>query len=365
MNFERNLSYELNMHDTNQVLYSVSRLPVLQNRVFSSAAAAINCSHGDVTLIRDERTGIIHNSTFDPKLVVYDEAYDNEQSYSTAYLEHLKEVTQLILQHLGSERLFEIGCGKGRLIEALQHSDCDVSGCDRSYVGKNPRVIRDLYPFENAPKHKHLILRHVLEHIPDPIAFLRTIAEVNHGGMIYIEVPCLEWILQKRTWFDVFYEHVNYFQLADFQRFFSKTHAAGHFFGGQYLYVIADLDDLLDEPSISESVAATSAVSIPEDFEPKFEETAKPDDVVWGAASKGVRYCLARQQRGCPVDAAVDINPAKQNHFLPGSGVRVISPEEFLHSYSTPRRIVVMNSNYFDEIYSLAGSEYEYEVIDK
>jgi len=41
-----------------------------------------------------------------------------------------------------------------------------------------------------------------------------------------------------------FYEHVNYFRMDDFRRMFGKIYESGHFFGGQYLYVVADMASL-------------------------------------------------------------------------------------------------------------------------
>jgi len=40
--------------------------------------------------------------------------------------------------------------------------------------------------------------------------------------LIYIEVPCFDWICLHRSWFDVFYQHFN-FRLADFDRVFGSA----------------------------------------------------------------------------------------------------------------------------------------------
>src|SRR3546814_9608010 len=66
---------------------------------------------------------------------------------------------------------------------------------------------------------------------------------------IYIEVPCFDWIVEHSAWFDVFYEHVNYFRLADLRAMFGTVHEAGHLFGGQYLYIVADLSTLCCTPA--------------------------------------------------------------------------------------------------------------------
>ena len=50
-----------------------------------------------------------------------------------------------------------------------------------------------------------MVLRHVLEHIPQPMDFLASIANANGGkGKIYLEFRCLDWILRKYAWFDIF-----------------------------------------------------------------------------------------------------------------------------------------------------------------
>ena len=47
---------------------------------------------------------------------------------------------------------------------------------------------------------------------------------------------------KKRTWFDVFYEHVNYFRLEDLKSFFGRILDCGKLFSNQYIYIIADLN---------------------------------------------------------------------------------------------------------------------------
>jgi len=199
----------------------------------------------------------------------------------------------------------------------------------------------------------------VLEHISDPVRFLRMMADANGGGRIYIEVPCLDSILVHRAWFDIFYEHVNYFRLTDLERMFGEVHASGRIFGGQYLYVVAELA----------TVRAPQAPILPLAFPSDFLGTlAGPrlssNDVIWGAASKGVIYALLRERLGCPAAVAVDMNPAKQGMHLPGTGLEILSPEHCLARIAPGSRICVMNSNYLDEIRDMTTDRYIYEAID-
>lgn len=345
-------------------LYAIEQVPVLQNRLFDTVQEAKNCPRGDVELRVDSATGIVTNTAFDPGRVCYDRSYNNEQSLSPAFGRHLDDVALLVRRHLGGRRLFEIGCGKGTFLERLAGQGCEVGGCDPSYEGGNPAVARALFSPDAGIRGRRLILRHVLEHVVDPVAFLRMLADANGGGSIYIEVPCLDWIIDRGAWFDIFYEHVNYFRVDDFRRIFGRVQTF-RLFGGQYLAIIADLATLRDAEAIRRLASNEGPPAFPETFGPPHAVDADPADVVWGAASKGVIYALLRERLGCPVCAAVDVHPAKQRRYLPATGVPILSPAMIVDRLPRGGRVVVTNSNYLSEIRAATGGRYHYEVIDQ
>ena len=215
-----------------KVLYEQQQFPVLQNRVYETVQNAINCPKGDIKIIEDAKTGLVYNAAFDPELMIYDENYNNEQGLSPSFKQHLKQAAEIIEGSIGKVALVEVGCGKGFFLEMLLERGIDVTGFDSTYDGNNPRVIKKY--FESgiiATPAKGLILRHVLEHIPNPHDFLYQLRDANGGGgLIYIEVPCFDWILRKRAWFDIFYEYVNYFLLSDFDRMFNRGNSEGAVF---------------------------------------------------------------------------------------------------------------------------------------
>jgi hypothetical protein len=125
----------------------------------------------------------------------------------------------------------------------------------------------------------------------------------------------------------IFYEHVNYFRLNDFFRMFGQLIVGRHSFGGQYLSIVADLA-LLRSPTFD----GGESIVFPENFGEiiKNPRRGEAPSVIWGGASKGVIYCLLRQRAGVPVERVIDINPAKQGRYLPGTGLLVCSPDEAL-----------------------------------
>jgi hypothetical protein len=348
-------------------LFSVQGLPVFQNKMFADKQSALACPTGNIRLVQDNDTGLIFNAAFDASLLHYDSDYQNEQACSGLFRQHLETVKGIIQQHFANKTLIEVGCGKGYFLEYLQQSGYPITGIDPAYQGNNPKITKACFTAGLGLSADALILRHVLEHIENPVAFLHTLAQANGGkGLIYIEVPCFNWIVEHRAWFDIFYEHVNYFRLADFQRLFGKVHESGHIFGGQYLYVVADLASL-QKPNNSKSILDSNKL-FPHDFLSDIERFAAlakgKRNAIWGGASKGVIFALYMQRAGITIDWVIDINTAKQNKFIAATGLKVSTPDEALSQLQTGDNIFVMNSNYLPEIIADSQNKFTYLQVD-
>ncbi len=354
---------------SDNILLQVDDLPVQQNRVYSTAQEALDCPKGNVLLVQDKGTGIVHNSAFSPELVIYDQNYQNEQGCSRIFQQHLYEVARIVQRHFGKKSILEVGCGKGTFLEILRSMGFKAVGVDPAYEGEEAYVVKEPFSPSLGMTGEAIILRHVLEHVPNPLSFLESIAAANDGkGLIYIEVPCLDWICAHRAWFDIFYEHVNYFRLPDFSRMFGRIIESGWCFGGQYLYVVADLSsiDLNSEGKAGD-------FSFPDDFFSsidlaidEIQHSKSKRHIIWGAASKGVIFVLHLLRRGAVVpEFAIDISPAKQGRFMPATGLPVLAPENGLPCLSYGDSIFVMNSNYLEEIRLQAGSRFIYHTVDQ
>ena len=346
-------------------LFKIGGLPVFQNKMFNDRASALSCPRGDITLVQDTNTGLIFNSTFDSSLLEYDADYQNEQAFSGVFQRHLEDVEAVMRRHLFGKSIIEVGCGKGYFLEYLHRAGYQITGIDPAYEGSNPKIVRAIFKPGLGLTAESVILRHVLEHILDPYEFLASIAQANGGkGLVYIEVPCLDWICEHRAWFDVFYEHVNYFRLDDFYRMFGKIYEMGHIFEGQYLYVVAELS------SLQKPVSNLSDVfTFPVDFLAginRFSEIAKDSRCgIWGGASKGVIFSLSLQRAGVNVECVIDINPAKQNKYMATSGLVISSPAEGMKLMQAGDTLFVMNSNYLKEIIAQSNNQFHYIKVDQ
>ena len=344
-------------------LYKVSQAPIFQNVTYSNSEEAVSCFKGDIEIVQNLETGLVYNRLFNNDLMNYDENYQNEQSISKFFLDHLEQVSEIISKNLGKKSLIEVGCGKGFFLEMLLTKGFEVCGFDKSYGGNNPNIKKTYFDKDSKVNGKGIILRHVLEHVEEPLGFLNKIKDSNGGkGLIYIEVPCFDWILKNRAWFDICYEHVNYFRLSDLRKMFGKVISEGHFFGnGQYIYIVAELESLKDK------IEATDKIEFPKDFlenVPNSESGNGSLNVIWGASTKGVIFSLLSRRKDFRIDLAVDINPVKQERYLPVTGIKVVSPEYLMKNYNSEVNIYIMNSNYYDEIIEITKNKYNYIKVD-
>ncbi len=93
--------------------------------------------------------------------------------------------------------IFDIGCGAGGVLIPFRDEGCLTYGCDMGseYLRKGRQVNLILEEGNEDSLRKYekanlIILSHVLEHFPDPLKTLRSIADLlATDGYIYIELP--------------------------------------------------------------------------------------------------------------------------------------------------------------------------------
>lgn len=335
--------------ENTQVIYQQQAVPLIQNKVYPTKAEAENAPCIDVTLAQSLDNGFVFSANFDDSIIDYDAHYQNEQSNSPYFQKHLNNVIEIMQENKTLDgKVVEIGCGKAFFMDMLLAKGYDIIGFDPTYEGDSPKVIKDFFSDKySGIEASFIILRHTLEHIPNPLQFINTVAAANnYKGKIYIEVPTFEWIMKHNAIEDIFYEHCNYFTLDTLQMLFTES-VAGHIFNGQYIYVIADLDKVkkdIEKKYITPYIA-------------KFKERLTGYDAllanagataIWGVGAKGSTFLNLLDKKAEKVKCAIDINPKKQHRYVGGTGHYIIKPEE-LKEYGIVN-IIVMNENYIDEI---------------
>ena len=69
---------------------------------------------------------------------------------------------------------------------------------------------------------------------------------------------------------------------------------------------------------------------------------------VWGAGAKGSTFVNILDKEKKAIQYVIDINPAKQNNFIGGTGHPIFDPDILLKQ--PVKNILIMNENYTEEI---------------
>lgn len=347
-------------------------IPAVPNRPLFSKEEV--CVYGDLMLRKNLALNFFENSAFDSSIVVYDQNYQNSQAYSRQFHEHMNEVACFLRNKFSSGAVVvEIGCGKGDFFSLLEEGDYfKAYGFDSTYEGTNNRIEKRYLVADDRMSADLIVLRHTLEHIHKPQCFLKMLKNVFCKGKIYIEVPSFEWIIDNEAFFDITYEHVNYFTEESLLNLFSgRCSEVGRSFGGQYQYIIADIQDVSDDFDRIYKNGQWVDINFFELFSGLKQRINIIEELlakknrcyIWGAATKGCLFlvhCGFLNKIIDRVEFAVDINPNKVGRFLPGSLVPIRGVRELFENATSQDLLIVSNPNYMSEILiELSGSPLE------
>ncbi len=355
--------------------FVLPRQPVVLNYRFPDARAASRVPRRDVSLVQCARCHLVFNATFDPAVIPYDDAYENRQCFSDAFTHHLTGLAQRLTRDLPTSggRILEVGCGKGDFLRLLcQVSGATAEGYDTSYEGaeQEPGIRfhrRYVGAADIQERFDLIVCRHVVEHVPEIGVFLESLAAMARASgdpRVVIETPRLEWIIQNRCLWDVFYEHCNYFTMGALAHLcrrvgFRVVRHTG-VFQGQYQFLELQLAKTARLPAAPPrrphdrlAPFARAARHHLNQVEAQIAAASPAGRwAIWGAGAKGV--ALVNQLQSVQPVCVIDSNAAKQGCVIPGSRVPVVAPHD--------RRVVglelilIANPNYAGEISSVLKS---------
>jgi hypothetical protein len=359
---------------------TIHATPVHQNVPADSEQEARRCPRGDVALTLCRHCGFVFNASFDPRLVDYSPGYENSQNCSgifSSYLDWLIDDLQRRYD-LRSKRVVEVGCGQGTFLERLvDRTECAGVGFDPSFDSTCPTTGPDLHFIAGRfdPRHPAAVgdivyARHVIEHLMRPRDLTSDAARssASRSGVVWLETPRLEWILERRAYWDIFYEHCSYFFMPVLASMMAAcglrvTHHAATF-GDQYQWIEGASDAARRTDADPDPLSAPRAALLLEHALRTFADgwlswrdawrtrlvraSSRGECVLWGAGAKGVTFLNHLDASRDLVGAVVDINPRKQGRFIAGMGQPIVAPTALAGRPVTT--VLVANSIYAGEI---------------
>lgn len=156
--------------------------------------------HGQVELAQCHACSLVYNRRFNESVIDHCGDFKDVQQLSARSQSYLAELAG-DLRHrfsLNQSRILEIGCGDGEFLKHLtlasaSHGvgfepsaphDCAAG---HSSIQVHPRVFN---AFDAVGQYELACLRHVLEHVPEPLPVLALVTNAlrPNGGNIYVEV---------------------------------------------------------------------------------------------------------------------------------------------------------------------------------
>lgn len=324
-----------------------------------------------------------------PERLFSDYAYFS--SYSESWLNHARQYTDAMIVRFGlnsESQVVEIASNDGYLLQYFLKKGIRVLGVEpaknvaevalRRGIPTIPRFFDKESARELAAEGRKadlLLGNNVLAHVPnlnDFVAGLKILLKPE--GIITMEFPHLMRLILGNQFDTIYHEHFSYFFFFTVNEVFAKhgltifdveelaTHG-----GSLRIYARhAESSRQKTEPRVDElkrleleagsrrlETFATFAERVKEtkrvllDFLIKAKWQGK-SVVAYGAAAKGntlLNYCGIRTDF---IDYTVDLNPYKQNHFLPGSHIPIHGVEKIEETH--PDYVLILPWNLKDEI---------------
>lgn len=312
-------------------------------------------------------------------------------SYSYSWLQHAKEYVEMIVSRFPITRnnlIIEIASNDGYLLQFFKEKDINVLGIEPASnvaqvaIEKNIETLIDFFNTQLATKltecSKHadlIICNNVLAHVPNLNDFINGLKILlNSNGIITIEVPHLLQLIKYNQFDTIYHEHFSYFSLYTLKKIFSfhglvifdvdelSTHG-----GSIRLYITHNnnqnfienkkvdllihkekefgLDNIKTYTDFSKNILKIKSELL------NFLHDAKKSGkkvVGYGAPAKGntlLNYCGIDRTL---LDFTVDLNPHKQDLFLPGTHIPILSTDYI--ATAKPDYVLILPWNLKEEI---------------
>jgi SAM-dependent methyltransferase len=312
-------------------------------------------------------------------------------SYSTSWLRHAADYTEMIVARLGLDSdsyVVELASNDGYLLQYFVARGIPCLGIEPAANVARVAIERGVpteVTFFDETQAKVMaadgrladlvVCKNVLAQIPDLNSFVAGIDLIlKPGGTVTVEFPHLMRLLDGNQFDTIYHEHFSYFSLLSAESVFAR-HGMTIFdveelwtHGGSLRVYARHVED--DARPVTDRLCALRALEEARGyreietytaFEEQVRETKRKllellsalkrsghTIVGYGAPGKGntlLNYCGIRTDF---IDFTVDRNPYKQGRFLPGTHIPIYAPER-IDEYK-PDYILILPWNFKDEI---------------
>lgn len=272
---------------------------------------------------------------------------------------HLAATRDLVMARLTvSPTVVDVGCGEGHFVRGLseaRHGEGRFIGFDPNATPETGRGVefhgRLFTPLQDMTIYKPdaVTMRHVLEHLTDPAAFLEQLAwgaaGLDKPCWLFAEVPCIDRVFETGRLADFFYEHVSHFTTESFRTLMARAGEVvdlAHGYDGEVVYALVRLGVPM---AMHVRAQAANAFSQQADIS-RVTIRAQMDELasggkrvaIWGGTGKAAAFVHQFGADAVRFPLVVDSDPDKAGTFVPGTGQEIF----FRDVLSRPVEVVII-----------------------
>jgi SAM-dependent methyltransferase len=316
---------------------------------------------------RCDNCGLVFNADFKYDLVDYEsEEIQEARGFSPKYKKFMDESSLELnnLIDLNGKKILEIGCGDGYYLSAFsEKSICmgyEPSPERNIAIKRGISVLGHYFDWTESVDLKcdFVIMRQVLEHLPDPLSMIKAIKNVlmksNEYGYLYIEVPNSNKTLESLRFADFYYEHCLYFTTGSLVNLLEKSGfyviSCKEVFDGEVLSIIARCNKIeISRQNFGEAV--TNAVN---NINRLTQSGLKV--VGWGSSGNGPSFLNLCKINSDLVRYVIDSDKRKQGKTIGGTNQIVVPPDILIEN---PSDVVIIFSQFHKaDIFSEIKNKY-------
>jgi len=311
----------------------------------------------EMNLLACPNCSMVKYQWFDEAEAILDRLYSGH--FATYYFtKKMSEYMNSFIDSLSSKynlnkdsSILELGCNSGRMLNMFREKiNCTTLGVEPSktfnstWKDMNIEVINDYFGESVAETLKDknfdlIYFRHVFEHIPDPVSFIKSVASVaSNDSIVVIEVPYLASVINNKRIENISYSHLNYFTIQSIDAIATKYNFGIIDFqlvetdGGSIVVHLqknkTTNPDIIDNITISNVSELVSHISNAKDLMlSNLGKYDKQEVIGYGAGAKGqhLLHILGLEEY---VSYVIDDTPELKGSYIPGTSVEIKSLDQ-------------------------------------
>lgn len=334
---------------------------------------------------------LVQTADYKPPQTLFDDTYVYFSSYSKSWLEHARAYVEDITSRFDlspSSLVIEIASNDGYLLQYFLPKQIPVLGIEPTAntaqvaLAKNIPTVIDFFGtnlandlIRKGQSADLLLGNNVLAHVPDINDFVLGLKKLlKPNGVITLEFPHILNLIQLNQFDTIYHEHYSYLSLTTVRRIlaahglavFDAEQLSTH--GGSLRIYAKHANDLTKPDSarladilFTEKAAGIHSLPLYQGLQQRafqvkldlidflvHQNQAGKRVAAYGAAAKGntlLNYCGIKSDL---ITFVADANPNKQDKFLPGSHIPVVSEDHIRQT--RPNFILILPWNLTDEI---------------